>query len=85
MKLIIAYIKPERLNAVKQSLYDAKIIKMSVTNALGCGEEQGFHEDYRGIGIEVDLLKKAANSCAILLPDVNKIAVLTYGLDLSAA
>ena len=29
MKLIVAYIQPERLNAVKQSLYDAEIFKMS--------------------------------------------------------
>ena len=36
MLLIIAYIQPERLNAVKQALADGKIYKMSVTNALGC-------------------------------------------------
>jgi nitrogen regulatory protein PII len=39
MKLVVAYIKPERLNAVKQALYEMDIFKMSVTNALGCGEE----------------------------------------------
>lgn len=58
MKLIIAFIQPERLNAVKQSLYDAEIFKMSVTNSLGCGQQKGFHESYRGADIEVNLLKK---------------------------
>lgn len=58
MKLIVAYIKPERLNAVKQALYEQDVFKMSVTNALGCGEEKGYHETYRGAEIEVDLLKK---------------------------
>jgi hypothetical protein len=33
MKLIIAYIQPERLNDVKQALYAAEVYKMSVTNA----------------------------------------------------
>lgn len=58
MKLIIAYIKPERLNAVKQELYARHIYKMSVTNALGCGEQKGFVQAYRGAQIEVNLLKK---------------------------
>ena len=58
MKLIVAYIQPERLNAVKQALYEQEVFKMSVTNALGCGEEKGYHETYRGADIEVNLLKK---------------------------
>ncbi len=58
MKLIIAYIQPERLNAVKQALYEAEVFKMSVTNALGCGQQMGYHETYRGVDIEVNLLKK---------------------------
>ncbi len=58
MKLIVAYIQPERLNAVKQSLAEAEVFKMSVTNALGCGQQRGYHESYRGSVIEVNLLKK---------------------------
>ena len=53
MKLIIAYIQPEKLNDVKQSLYAAKVYKMSVTNAMGCGQQKGYHETYRGVDIEV--------------------------------
>ena len=37
MKLIIAYVQPEKLNDVKQALYAVDIFKISVTNALGCG------------------------------------------------
>lgn len=58
MKLVVAYIQPERLNAVKQALYEKEVFKMSVTNALGCGEEIGYQETYRGAEIEVNLLKK---------------------------
>jgi len=31
---------------------------MSVTNAVGCGEQHGYKESYRGIKFEVSLLKK---------------------------
>ncbi len=58
MKLIIAYIKPERLNAVKQELYRRNIFKMSVTNALGCGQQKGYMTAYRGALTEVNLIKK---------------------------
>jgi nitrogen regulatory protein P-II 2 len=65
MKLIVAYIKPEKLNSVKQALFDKEIFKISVTNALGCGEEPGFHETYRGVDIEVNLLKKVRIEIAL--------------------
>jgi nitrogen regulatory protein P-II 1 len=65
MKLIIAYIQPEALNEVKQSLYDTEVFKISVTNALGCGQQKGYHETYRGADIEVNLLKKVRVEIAV--------------------
>ena len=65
MKLITAYIQPERLNAVKQALYEHEVFKMSVTNALGCGQQKGYHETYRGADIEVNLLKKVRLEIAV--------------------
>jgi len=65
VKLIIAYIQPERLNSVKQALFERQIYKMSVTNALGCGEQEGYHENYRGADIEVNLLRKIRLEIAI--------------------
>jgi nitrogen regulatory protein P-II 1 len=65
MKLIIAYIQPERLNAVKQALYEKEVYKLSVTNALGCGQQKGYHESYRGADMEVNLLKKIRLEIAV--------------------
>ena len=65
MKLIVAYIQPERLNPVKQSLFAADIKKMSVTNALGCGAQGGFKKHYRGVEVEVNLLKKVRLEIAV--------------------
>jgi nitrogen regulatory protein P-II 1 len=80
MKLIIAYIQPERLNMVKQSLYEHEIYKMSVTNALGCGQQKGYHESYRGVDIEVNLLKKVRIEIAVNDEYVDKtIEAITEG------
>lgn len=65
MKLIVAYIQPERLTAVKQSLYEKQIFKLSVTNALGCGQQGGYRESYRGVAVEVNLLKKVRIEIAV--------------------
>ena len=65
MRLVIAYIQPEKLNEVKQALYAAEIYKVSVSNALGCGQQKGYHETYRGVDIEVNLLKKVRLEIAI--------------------
>ena len=65
MKLIIAYIQPEALTPVKQALYEKEIFKLSVTNALGCGQQKGYHESYRGADVEVNLLKKVRLEIAV--------------------
>ena len=65
MKLIIAYIQPHKLKDVKQALYKAGVCKMSVTNAMGCGEQHGYEESYRGIKFEVNLLKKVRLEIAV--------------------
>ena len=70
MKLIVAYIQPHRLNAVKQALYEKEVVKMSVTTALGCGQQMGYHETYRGADIEVNLLKKIRIEIAVNEPFV---------------
>ncbi len=51
-------IQPHKLTDVKQALFDAQVYKMTVTNALGAGEQKGFTEAYRGVVTEVNLLKK---------------------------
>lgn len=65
MKLIIAYIQPERLNTVKQSLFSREIYKISVTTALGCGQQGGYIHMYRGALEEVNLLKKIRLAIAV--------------------
>ncbi|MEJ2646916.1 MAG: P-II family nitrogen regulator [Sedimentisphaerales bacterium] len=65
MKLIIAYIQPHKLQDVKRSLYKNEVFKISVTNALGCGAQKGYHESYRGVDFEVNLLKKVRLEIAV--------------------
>lgn len=65
MKLITAIIQPERVTDVKKELYKCEIHKMTVSNVIGCGQQQGFTEVYRGIIEEVTLLKKVKIEIAV--------------------
>ena len=65
MKLIIAYIQPQKLNDVKQEPYRQEVYKVSVTTAMGCGQQKGYHENYRGLDEEVNLLKKVRLEIAV--------------------
>jgi len=65
MKLIIALIQPEKLPAVKKALFAEEVHKMTVSNVIGCGQQKGFTETYRGVIHEVNLLKKVRLEIAV--------------------
>lgn len=65
MKLIIAYVQPHKLSDVKEQLFKAEVYKMSVTNSMGAGQQKGYTEHYRGVDIEVNLLKKVRIEIAV--------------------
>ncbi|MBU1112592.1 MAG: P-II family nitrogen regulator [Candidatus Omnitrophica bacterium] len=65
MKLIIALIQPHKLTDVKQALFEAEVHKMTVTNALGAGQQKGYTETYRGVIHEINLLKKVRLEIAV--------------------
>ena len=65
MRLVIAYVRPERLPEVKQALFRRDVLKISITNALGCGDEPIIYEQYRGTSSEVDLHKKVRIEVAV--------------------
>ena len=58
-------IQPHKLTDVKKALYEAEVYKMTVTNALGCGQQKGYTETYRGVIHDVNLLKKVKLEIAV--------------------
>lgn len=58
MKLIIAVIKPFKLEEVKAALADIGIEGMTVTEVKGFGRQKGHTEIYRGSEYTVDFLPK---------------------------
>ena len=58
MKMIVAYIKPFKLDAVRQALVAAGAEGLTITEVRGCGRQMGKAEIYRGAEYEVALIPK---------------------------
>jgi nitrogen regulatory protein P-II 1 len=58
MKLIIAVIKPFKLEEVKEALAAVGVEGMTVTEVKGFGRQKGHTEIYRGSEYTVDFLPK---------------------------
>jgi nitrogen regulatory protein P-II 1 len=65
MKLIIAIIRPEKLEAVQKALNEHEIYLMTVSDVRGCGRQRGFTESYRGSEIVIRLLHKLKLEIAV--------------------
>ena len=65
MKLIIAIIKPFKLDEVKDALGTAGIEGMTVTEVKGFGRQKGHTEIYRGSEYTVDFLPKVKLEIAV--------------------
>ena len=58
MKLILAIIKPFKLDAVREALTAAGIEGMTATEAKGFGRQKGQTEIYRGAEYEINFMPK---------------------------
>ena len=65
MKMIIAVIKPSRLDAVLDAVTEAGASGLTVTEVRGYGRQRGKTEVYRGAEYEVKLLPKVKLEIAV--------------------
>ncbi|MDP9140943.1 MAG: P-II family nitrogen regulator [Pseudomonadota bacterium] len=65
MKMLIAIIKPFKLDAVREALADIGVQGMTVTEVRGFGRQKGHTELYRGAEYTVDLLPKIKIEIAV--------------------
>lgn len=65
MKLVVAIIKPSRLEEVRQALTSLDIHGMTVTEVKGYGRQKGHSEIYRGTEYAVNFLPKLKLEIAV--------------------
>ena len=65
MKLVVAIIRPEKLEDVQKALAERDVYLMTVSDVRGCGRQRGYTEVYRGTEIQVRLLPKLKLEIAV--------------------
>jgi nitrogen regulatory protein P-II 2 len=73
MKLVMAVIKPFKLDEVRQALTDIGIEGMTVTEVKGYGRQKGHTEIYRGAEYEVTFVPKLKIEVAVPTAVVDKV------------
>src|SRR3974390_2091461 len=65
MKMIVAIIRPEKLEAVQEALARRDVYLMTVSDVRGCGRQRGYTEVYRSSEYQVRLLPKLKLEIAV--------------------
>ncbi|MCI0653391.1 MAG: P-II family nitrogen regulator [Methylococcaceae bacterium] len=73
MKLIIAIIKPFKIDDVREALSDIGISGITVTEVKGFGRQKGHTELYRGAEYVVDFLPKVKLEIAVCEEKMDQI------------
>lgn len=55
---IVIIINQNKFQSLKEAMNKIEITGMTVTNVLGCGVQKGYHEYYRGVRVDMNLLPK---------------------------
>jgi nitrogen regulatory protein P-II 1 len=58
VKLVVAIVKPHRLDEVKEALQDLGVNGLTTTDVEGFGRQRGHTEIYRGAEYRVDFVPK---------------------------
>ena len=72
MKMVMAIIKPFKLDDVREALAEAGVTGITVTEVKGFGRQKGHTELYRGAEYVVDFLPKVKLEIVVKEEDVDR-------------
>lgn len=81
MRVVVAVIKPFKLDDVRQALEDAGVTGLTVSEAQGYGRQRGHTEVYRGAEYRVDFVHKVRIEALVDDADADRVvrAILDAG------
>ena len=81
MKMIVAYIRHEAFEPIRQDLLEAGFPSLTISEVKGSGRQKGITEHYRGSEIAIHLRPKLRIECVVDDGDTQLIVdtILRYG------
>jgi nitrogen regulatory protein P-II 1 len=65
MKMVVAYIRHEAFESIRQDLLEAGFPSLTITEVKGSGRQKGITEHYRGAEIAINLRPKLKLECVV--------------------
>ena len=79
MKMVMAIIKPFKLDDVREALSEVGVTGVTVTEVKGFGRQKGHTELYRGAEYVVDFLPKIKLEVAVTSDQVDRVVEAIQG------
>ena len=76
MKRITAIVRPEKLEPLKEALFSADVSGMTITQVMGCGNQHGWSEFYRGTEVLLNMIPKVKFELVVHDKDADKLVDL---------
>ena len=80
MKRIAAVVRPEKLEPLKEALFQAKISGMTIYQAHGCGNQHGWKEYFRGSEVFLNMIPKVKFEIIVEDSRVDEIVDVIVGV-----
>ena len=58
MKRVVAIVRPEKLEPLKDALFAADVSGMTISQVMGCGNQHGWSEYFRGTEVLLNMIPK---------------------------
>ena len=73
MKKITAIVRPEKLEPIKEALFQADVSGMTISQVQGCGHQHGWKEYYRGTEVLLNMVPKVKFEVVVDDADVERL------------
>ena len=80
MKRITAVVRPEKLEPLKEALFQAKVSGMTIYQVHGCGNQHGWKEYFRGSEVFLNMIPKVKFEIIVEDSRVDEIVDVIVGV-----
>ena len=79
MKRIVAIVRPEKLEPLKEALFEADVAGMTIMQVNGCGNQHGWKEYFRGTEVLLNMVPKVKFEIVVDDASVDGIVEIILG------
>ena len=73
MKRVTAIVRPEKMEPLKEALFEAHVSGMTISQVHGCGNQHGWKEYFRGTEVLLNMVPKVKFEIVVEEHDADRV------------